>query len=135
LKWAAPSGGGSWTTWTPTIPGLTQGNGTLVARYIQVGKVVNFYLAFTFGSTSSISSLNFTLPVTPSQTYHTFLGSGDDVGSGNFPLAANSDGGTAYTNAYTAGGTYVGTTGVNATVPFTWGTNDRLNISGSYEVA
>jgi len=135
LKWAAPSGGGTWTTWTPTIGGLTQGNGTLVARYIQVGKVLNFFIRFTFGSTSSITSLNFTLPVTPSQTRFPIYGLAEDTGTNSYPLYAEVDSGTAYCNSMNAGGTYLSGGGISGTVPFTWTNTDVFYYTGSYEVA
>jgi len=134
-EWAAAGGGGSWTTWTPTIGGLTQGNGTLVARYIQVGKVLNWFIRFDFGSTSSITSLNFTLPVTPSQTRFPFYGQADDFGVNSYPLYGEVDSGTAYCNSMSASGSFVIGGGLNATAPFTWGNQDRFYYTGSYEVA
>jgi len=135
LKWATSGGGGTWTTWTPTIGGLTQGNGTLVARYIQVGKVLNFFIRFTFGSTSSITSLNFTLPVTPSQTRFPIYGLAEDTGTNSYPIFAEVDSGTAYCNVMNASGTYLNGSGFSATVPFTWVNTDAFYYTGSYEVA
>lgn len=136
VKWAAPAGGGeTWTTWTPTMTGLTQGNGTLVARYIQVGKIVNFFIRFTFGSTSSITGLNFTLPVTPSQTRFPIYGLAEDTGVNSFPLYAEVDSATAYCGSMAAGGTYVNGGGFSGTIPFTWGNTDVFYYTGSYEVA
>jgi hypothetical protein len=126
----------SWTTWTPTINNLTQGNGTLTARYIQVGKVVNFFISFTFGSTSSMTgAMNFSLPVSSSQNIFTIYGIADDVGNVGYPLFAQVESNTAYVRAINTSGTYASATNVSATIPFTWGNTDRFNFSGSYEVA
>lgn len=55
---------GGWTTWTPTYTSITVGNGTVVARYCQIGKIVHVFWRLTCGSTSSWSNdPRFTLPV------------------------------------------------------------------------
>ena len=131
----ANSATGSWTTWTPTIGGLTQGNGTLTARYIQNDKIVDFFIAFTFGTTSSISGLNFTLPVSSSQNIFTIYGVADDVGTVGYPIFAQVESNTAYARAINTSGTYASATSVTGSVPFSWGNTDRFNFSGSYEVA
>jgi len=71
LKWATPSGGGTWTTWTPTYTGFSVGNGTVTARYSQTGKVVTAYFRLLFGSTTSMAASNnrISLPVTASAVY------------------------------------------------------------------
>lgn len=57
---------GAWQDWTPTYTNITVGNGTVVAKYKQIGKTVHFIWILTAGSTSSISNANrITLPVTP----------------------------------------------------------------------
>jgi hypothetical protein len=132
----ASGGSSSWTTWTPTFNGLTQGNGTLIARYIQVGKVVDFYINFTFGSTSSMTgAMNFTLPITPSQNKFTIYGIADDVGTVGYPIIAQVEGGVAYTGAILANATYTTKTNFSGSVPFSWGNTDLFNFTGSYEVA
>ena len=57
---------GSWSAWTPTWTGLTIGNGTVQARYIQIGKTVSFELRVDFGSTTALTTTQgeFTLPAT-----------------------------------------------------------------------
>jgi hypothetical protein len=133
LKWA-----GAWTTWTPTIGNVTLGNGTVTARYAQIGKTITLSLRVVFGSTTTIiGSPNFTLPATAGC---------------NSVLPINiTDAGTAtwfgqagifafdYTKCYLdligVAGTYAQGAAFSSTAPFTWGTNDEFTVSGSYEVA
>ena len=76
---------GGWTTWTPSYTNLTVGNGTVVSRYRQVGKMVDVFFMFTLGSTSTIGSdPRFTLPVNFNQYsnpgLHFYTGSFFDSG-------------------------------------------------------
>jgi hypothetical protein len=128
---------GIWTTWSPTVGNLTAGNGTTVARYRQVGKVVDFTFTFTFGSTTTISgSPNFTLPVTPNVNYIFNTGLLDS-GTAWFGSFAVTSGGTCFLDLFFTNGTYLTTAGgtFSSTAPFTWATNDRIVVNGSYEVA
>jgi hypothetical protein len=55
----------AWQTWSPTLSNLTQGNGTIEAKYIQIGKTVYFRFTFILGTTSAVGSIpTITLPVT-----------------------------------------------------------------------
>ena len=60
---------GNWQAWTPTWAGTTVGNGTVVARYTQIGKTVHFQVLLTFGSTTTFAGTGvdttFTPPTTP----------------------------------------------------------------------
>jgi hypothetical protein len=126
---------GGWTTYTTTLGGITVGNGTTVARYQKIGKTVNFFVRFTLGSTSSLTGIAFTLPITPSQSWNTFYGLAVDPGVGSFPLYAEMDGSTCYVRAMNSAGTYVVGTNTSATIPLTWANGDWFNFTGSYEVA
>lgn len=133
----------SWQSWTPTWTNLTVGNGTVVAKYIQIGKTVVFRLSIAFGSTSSISGgVIFTLPVTavsyggsatmqPIGTVRIF-----DSGTGVFEGAIyfNSTT-TAVTSVFNSASTYVSGASLSSTVPMTWTTSDELNVSAIYEAA
>lgn len=59
--------GTAWTTWTPTVVGVTAGTGaTTQYVYKQTGKTVSFRFQITFGTTPSFTApVTFTLPVTP----------------------------------------------------------------------
>ena len=54
LEWQAPASGG-WTNFTPTWSGLTVGNGTVTAQYMEINKTVFIFVNVDFGSTTSIS--------------------------------------------------------------------------------
>jgi hypothetical protein len=133
LKWA-----GSWSNWTPSVANISLGNGTLSARYAQVGKVVHFNFKLTFGSTTTISgSPNISLPVTPSKDC-IFNAGALDVGTAWYNFNVATSGATAYFDLLITNSTYLSTTGAtgfSATVPFTWTTNDAFVLNGSYEVA
>lgn len=134
---------GSWTTWTPTYSNFTIGNGTVTARYTQIGKLVVFYFNWVWGSTSSIDGANATIsaPVEASSSYP----------DGDMPLgtARYQETGTAARMGYvrlettttlrpvvnSATTTYVRDAGITSTVPFTWGNTDVMSLQGVYEAA
>ena len=132
---------GAWTTYTPTFTNLTVGNGTLVGRYCQIGKMVQGFISFTFGSTSSISGTPiFTLPVNNANAsggtaFGLFYMEDSGVTSFNGIISVSSST-SATLNAVAASGTYLGGyVGLSSTVPFTWGTNDFFRGYFEYEVA
>lgn len=128
-------------TYTPTWTNLTVGNGTVTARYTRVGKTVIGNVCLVFGSTTSITGAfpTLTLPVTSATTPLAGMANSDYLdngttryfGWGPITSAVSSIAcaviGTAGANAIESG--------VSSTVPFTWTTNDRINISFRYEVA
>ena len=133
LKWAAASGP-TVTSYTPTLTNLTLGNGTLTAKYAQIGKIVTVYFNFTLGSTSSVgSNPSITLPVSAADIYNTaklFLA---DYGTVTYWGSAwNGDATTVYLEADRADATYLKAAGVTATVPHTWAVNDSLVFTLTY---
>jgi hypothetical protein len=135
----------AWTSYTPTLTNITLGNGTRTGRYLQIGKTIDFQVKITFGSTTSITATNanITLPVTAQagNWVSTDAGGYDDSANLWYPLAimTAAGGGGASTTAFIiktwpnpAGANLVT---INATVPFTWITNDILVASGRYEAA
>jgi hypothetical protein len=129
----------AWTSYTPTFTNLSVGNGTLIARYLKVGRAVWFNFTFQLGSTSSVSSdIAVSLPVTASSNPGAFtvVGQFIDVSPLTvYPVVA--DAGTTGMNlrAINAAGTYATWALTSATVPFTWATNDKILCSGFYEAA
>lgn len=130
----------TWSDWTPTLTNLTQGSGTLVARYIQVGTTVHFHFRFTYGSGSAVgSNPTFTLPVAPaaSPTYPAsyfpavvrMLDSGTTARQGELTLTSGSTVQLWYWNATPA------TAALSSTAPWTWTTNDEIVAAGTYEAA
>lgn len=130
----------AWTTWTPTLTNLTLGNGTVTAKYLSRGKVLDFRFKFVLGSTSAVGTApKFSLP---------FAAHGDYVVLQD--LAGYSLCVDAATNLYTGSIRFVtdlstvefvtvGTNGVHgavtATAPFTFGTGDGLRAYGRIELA
>ena len=131
--------GGAWTTWTPTYTNLTLGNGNVVARYCQIGKVVFFNFFFTFGSTTSMTAANptFSLPVAANRSTFFYNGNILDSGTVNYSAFAETTAGltSATWRVQNVSATYPTTAGCEPTVPMTWTTNDNYQVSGSYEVA
>jgi hypothetical protein len=133
LKW-----GGGWTTWTPIYTNIVVGNGTATARYQQVGKTINVEFKLTFGSTTTISApARISTPVTAKMFgnvsfYTTYL----DSGTAEYYGGAGLPNGDLFEFfAFLANGTYLGGTGVNATTPMTWTTNDVITFRATYEAA
>ncbi len=131
-----------WTTWTPTYTNLTIGNGTVVARYVQIGDTVIAYYDLTFGSTTTIDGTDPTIskPVAALAGYGSTVpfgsarlldsGSADHVGSVREIIGTNFN-----VQVDKVDGTYTVATAISATVPFTWTTNDKLVFIATYEVA
>lgn len=130
---------GDWTTWTPTWTNVTVGNGTVIARYRQIGKTVELFLRFTLGSTSSITGSfpTFTLPVNTLYTaYANGIATILDNGVQNYiGWVWMSTSNTVWLGVNVASGTYVYDSTTSATVPFTWGINDAFTINMRYEAA
>ena len=129
---------GEWTSFTPSWSNLTVGNGTQTAVYAQVNEVVVVSFSLTLGSTSSIGSgPRFSLPVTGASysDYHS-LGvlacvDGTTIAFGHVSYT----GGNAYPRIGNSSGTYLLSSQLTASVPFTWGTNDRLMGTFTYRAA
>ena len=129
-----------WSSYTPTFTNLTLGNGTLVAKYIQLGKLVTVEFELTFGSTTSITGVpEISLPVTGSAfftnvpAFSGFLLFGD-AGIGSF-TGATDVGTTATFRRLAVVGGNVERANVTSTSPFTFGTNDGIGGRFYYEAA
>ena len=136
----------SWVlqSWTPTLYNLTAGNGTVTAKYIQVGNIVYYYFNFVLGSTSGVGAFpnRFSLPLTMA-----------DNGAGTTFVAPSGFGQskwwaydisavTTFVNSFgvlmnDTGGTFsIGTlANVTTTNPMTWASGDTLYITGYYLTA
>lgn len=134
----------SWESWTPTWTNLTLGNGTVVAKYTQLGKAVFCRLSIVFGSTTSVSGdVQFTLPVTRAAMAGTasvtpigqstaFDTSASLVVQGCVVNFSTTKGAL---RVYDASGTYVKPVVTSSIVPFTWATGDEFVATFSYEAA
>jgi hypothetical protein len=128
----------AWTDWTPTWTGASTnpaiGSGTLSGRYTRIGKLVSMtiVIAAAANTTFGTGAWIFSLPVTSTAT----------AANGGTALALDSSTGNyavgiATFNSSTTIQVY-GTTSTAAwqsSVPWTWGTNDTLKISLTYEAA
>jgi hypothetical protein len=130
VKWA-----GGWTTWTPTFTNFTLGNGTVTARYQQVGKTVNFSILVSLGSTSVMGTTPyFTLPVTAAANGN-FAMQMSDSGASNYLGSLDCSTTLAYLTATVTSGAYATIQYAAATQPFIWSINDNFAARGSYEAA
>lgn len=138
--------GTSWATssFTPTFTNLTIGNGTISARYKQIGKLVQGRISVVFGSTTSISGdVSFTLPVAATAYAGTAnvtpIGDAQmyDVSAARlyFGKVSMSSSGLATIRAQAADLPYLYFFLLGAGVPFTWATGDEIGISFEYEAA
>lgn len=122
----------AWTAYTPTNTNVTLGNGTQVARYQRIGRLIAVNYDLLWGSTTAYAgSISIGLPV-PAGATGKWIGSALylDANVNDFPgVCRISAGGTVMTPVINSGG------GVTATTPFTWVTTDRLSISVVYEAA
>jgi hypothetical protein len=127
---------GAWQSWAPTLSGgWANGNGTWVARYVQIGKTVHYQAVFTIGSTTTKgTSLTYSLPITAnSSTALTQVDFRTNVNATFVSYLVNTT--TASVLCLTVSGTNVIRTNITATVPLTWATGNELYFSGTYEAA
>jgi len=135
VEWAATAEP-AWTTWSPTVTGLTKGNGTEVARYRLNGKMVDIFYQFTFGSTSSVTSQVYLTPPINS-VYDLTIASAFmfDTAGGYYLSGIYMPKSIIYLKTLGTGGTYLDMGQLTSTTPFTWNTTDVFNFNFSYEVA
>lgn len=118
----------AWDAYTPSLTGITLGNGTLTASYKKIGKTVFYRVTLAFGSTTSITgNVSISTPTT-------VAGSTIQPLSEVFLLDSN----VGYYNGRQFGNGNVlymsnPITAITATNPFTWTTNDVIIIKGFYE--
>jgi hypothetical protein len=132
---------GAWTTYTPTLFGLSLGNGTATFAYAQIGKTVHVRGRIANGTTTSSTGANkgFTLPFTVSTGYgagiYPNLGVGMYFSGGTlFPcsplLTTNQN---VFWVAHTSSGTYVNTIDIGPSVPATFGLGAELHVQVTFE--
>jgi hypothetical protein len=135
LAWATPSsGGGTWTDFTPTYTDLTVGNGTVTARYSKTGNLVTVYFRFVLGSTSSTGVNPVVILPSPIVPLYRFAMTGIwfDSGVQAYVGSFGTDGANVNCEGIGTSGSFAQT---GAGRPFTLGTNDWLQFTGTYEVA
>jgi hypothetical protein len=136
VAWKSSTTRYPWTSYTPSTGNMTVGNGTLVGRYQQIGKLVNVFVKFTLGSTSAIATTPyFSLPVTGLQSNIAVYGQLSDNAVKDYPSFSFMNTANLFLSAMGAGGVYADASAVSATQPFTWGTGDNFTFQFSYEAA
>lgn len=123
------------SAWSPTISGVTVGNGTTVANYVKRGSIYFFWFSFTLGNTSAVTGdVSFTLPATPA---YTIIGVGQltDTGTAAYMAWLGSSGGSLYVRVVSPSGSYLTlSTLLAAAVPFVWTTGDVIIANGFFKV-
>jgi hypothetical protein len=138
--------GDPWTAYTPVWTGATTnpviGNGTILGAYSQAGKMVNFWLEVTMGSTTTYGSggYSITLPAAASESAHrwNFLGEVRDASASvSYELKAAAQSGSSGNLVLKCDPTTAGANlrGVTSAIPITLTTSDVLFVSGTYEAA
>lgn len=125
-------------TFTPTFVNLTIGNGTVEGNYTKVGRLVTVHIYVKWGSTTSASGgwyIN-NAPFTAVNDNMQSFGNGLvlDSGTANFSALSRIVANTTDIRPMaqlTVNG-YIGWTGVTATVPMTWTTNDETRVNITY---
>jgi len=131
---------GLWTTFTPTISGITLGNGTKTGSYCQIADTTFFRVVVTFGSTTSITSnIDLTMPTTPVgystfDYFNTNAQAYDSSTTTFFPSTGNLAVSSTVVRLLLSksNGTFVQSFDYISTEPFTWATGDTLSVHGSY---
>ena len=133
---------GVWKTWTPTYANISVGNGTVVARYVQIGDKFRAQYMLTFGSTTTMGTAHtISLPVTADTSFTASrlnLGPAilfEDGTAVNHGFVKQNSSTTVTVVVFNAASTYLQGTAITATVPFTWGTSDILSFNISGEAA
>ena len=130
------------TSFTPTyVAGsYTRGNGTTIAYYMRVNKLIYVYVQETLGTTSSVGAggITMNLPFTASRAVSVQSAPAkiDDTGT-NFYFGVSIPDSTTTVGVVMqkSSGTYVDIAFINSTVPMTWASTDKFTLSFVYEAA
>jgi len=125
-----------WETFTPTWSnGVTVGNGTYISSrwaYVALGQY-KLEVVFELGSTSAITGgVELDLPITIDNGR---VATGLNIVLFNdnaaYPgMTGHRNSGTTYVYAVNTSGTYAVRKSLSATIPFTWGSADRIAVVG-----
>ena len=125
-------------SFTPTFTNYTRGNGTSIAYYMRVNKLVYVYVKETLGSTSSVTGIiTMTLPIAAvrAQAVQMARVRIDDTGANVYWGTTFSGTATVLLYADNSSGTYTTFANTSATVPMTWASTDAFQFAFVYEVA
>lgn len=127
----------AWTSYVPTLVNLTIGNGTMVAAYSRVGKLIHFRVRIVFGNTTNISAaVTVGLPAavgSVAQIGQCFIGSS----SGTVPLTGTAflSNGASVTQPFHPTSTSNGTQIQLGSAALTMNSGAYVMLQGTYEAA
>ncbi len=135
---------GAWGAWSPSYANLTIGNGTVVARYVEIGQTVHAYFSFVLGSTSAVGTApTVSTPVTASSSYLTgqkvgvcsLFDNGSNEQGGIVTLASTTTFGLFYPHLNVGGIELLTETQIDASNPFTWTIGDSISFAVTFEAS
>lgn len=131
---------GTWRSWTPTLTNMTQGNGTVVARYMRIGRMITYKFQFTLGNTSSMGTDPvFSVPVVAAAQGELDMNVTRITDNSPFTRYFGwSVGATTSTIQLGLADNIVGTfsrVSITSTNPMTWASGDFVFVSGTYEAS
>ena len=125
-------------TFTPTFNNVTLGNGTVSGAYVKIGDIVHLNIRLVWGSTTSFTgNVTLYIPFTTAAYHQPLLVS--TLNSGlywNTALFRLNPSNTLGSFEYAANNAYASNNlNFNATSPFTWATNDEIQVNGTIRIA
>lgn len=125
---------GAWPGYTPTLTGITLGNGSVSFTYVQQGKTVHLRGRITFGTTTVVTgAVSISLPVNNTGF---FVGNVILRAAGvDYIGALNNTSTVANIAAVGSAGAYANRTNLSTVIPATWTSGDLITISFTYEAA
>jgi hypothetical protein len=141
-KTETPQGFPQWFNWSPTWTNFTVGSASQTAKFTMHGKKVFGHIDVVLSSSTMGSGPYFTLPVT--SVSYAGTTTTQPIGLGRLFDAAPATAlagvfwkstTTAEIQIWNAASTYVNTTGIASTVPWTWANSDEFHLEFTYEAA
>ena len=140
----SPPGFPNWFNFAPSWLNLTIGNGTQIAKYSIVGDKLFLHINVKWAAGSPTTSIggtdvSFTPPVSPaSGAYSAYSPIGGvglvDTGVALYMGEALLVSGAISVRAINAASTYAVWALISATIPFTWGASDELDVQCQYQI-
>jgi len=140
-KRATPLGFPQYFNYSPTWYNLTVGSGTVIAKFNLTGGMVHYWGSFVYGAGSAVgTSASVSLPILlnasawyPSENFEYGHAHFQDTGSAAFTGTCRFDANDRLVFAALAsGGTYASHGTTASTIPFTWGTSDKIQWNTVY---
>lgn len=131
-------GGTGWVAYTPTLTGMSLGDGTILGKWCRIGDTVHYKVNITWGSTTTFTSgpTWVSLPTPPKDAYNAtgsdavFLDTGSNA---ERAIAYPTSGGMGFYGEAPSSPNRLAIP--TASFPFTWAATDRIEVGGTYEAA